>query len=154
MCSPLISTPLPPCHHFPPLCPHWGISIDSHLSVEPSPWNQLKKRFHLQIPSRDICYLAVPFREKTHSHLSRNVSNVSCHRDECNQAGHWWAKCWTHTPLLWQEEYYIWQLCHIFLKSFSLISRQKALEISLTFRYIFFCFPTFPSEKGKRPTHF
>lgn len=83
------------------------------------------------------------------SRLSRNGSNVSRNHDKCNQAGFWWANGWTRTPLLCQEWYYIWQLCHIFLKSFSLISRQKALEIPLTFRSIFLCFHTFLSEKRK-----
>lgn len=81
--------------------------------------------------------------------LSRNGSNVSCNRDECNQAGFWWANSWTHTPLVCQEWNYIWQLCHIFLKSFSLISRQKALEATLTFRSIFHCFSTFLAKEGK-----
>lgn len=134
MCS-LISTPIPPCHHFPsfppslPLLGHLHLSIHSRLSVEPSPQNQLKITFHLQIPSRDIRYLCAPQREKPFifdSRLSRNGSNVSCNHDKCNQAGFWWANGWTRSALLCQEWYYIWQLCHIFLKSFSLISRQKS----------------------------
>lgn len=41
----------------------------------------------------------------------------------------WWPDAWTRSPALFQDWYCLWQLCHIFPKSFSLISRHEALKI-------------------------
>lgn len=153
MCS-LISTAIPPCHHFPsfpPLCPYWVISISPSTLIFQKTIPLKSTQNNVSPPNsfqRHPLPLYALQRENPFifdSRLSRNGSNVCRNHDKCNQAGFWWANGWTRAPLLCQEWYYIWQLCHIFLKSFSLISRQKAL---LTFRSIFLFFHTFLSKKG------
>lgn len=142
MCS-LISGPIPPSHHFPLIspspCPYWVISVSQSTLIfqwnhPPPKKNQLKITFHLQNSfQRHPLPLRASQREKPFifdSHLSRNGSNVSYNHDKCNQAGFWWDNGRVQAPLLGQDWYYIWQLCHIFLKSFPLISGWKALEIS------------------------
>lgn len=137
MCS-LISTPIPPCHHFPFSTPPpppalTGSSPSLHPLSSFSGTIPLKSTQNNVSPPNSFQRHPLPLcasqREKPFifdSHLSRNGSNVSCNHDKCNQAGFWWANGWTRSALLCQEWYYVWQLCHIFLKSFSLISRQKS----------------------------
>lgn len=151
MCSALVSNPIPPCHHPPPhptLCPYWVISIDSHLSVEPSHWNWLKITFHLKIPSRDIRYLSAPFTEKSHSYLIHVWAEMAVMSLVIAMGVIRRAFDGLTVGRALQEYYSIWQLCHIFLKSFSLISRQKALKIGWYLDQ-FFLLPTFQERAEK-----
>lgn len=153
MCSALVSNPIPPCHHFPsfpPLCPYWVISIDSHLSVEPSHQNRLKITFHLKIPSRDIRYLSAPFTEESHSYLIHVWAEMAVMSLVIAMSVIRRAFDGLTVGRALREYYYIWQLCHIFLKSFSLISRQKALKIGWYLDQFSFA-PHF-SRKGRENT--
>lgn len=128
--NPLIPPSLQHPHPFPAL-PLWVISISPlTLIFQSSPKNQLKVTFHLQnsFQRHPLAHGALQ-REKPFifdSCLSWNGSNVSCNPNECNQAGFWWVNGWTRAPLASQEWDYIWQLCHIFSKKLSLISRQRS----------------------------
>lgn len=76
---------------------------------------------------RHLPYLSTRFKEKSHSYLirvlNRNGSNVSCNRDECNQAG--FDGLMTESMLhLWVESDIIFgSNITFFKKSFSLICR-------------------------------
>lgn len=73
------------------------------------------------------------------SRLSRNGSNVSCNRDECNQAGFWWANGWTRTS---RVLLYLAAVSH-FSKKLFFDFQTKSSQDRLIFRSIFLCSPLF-----------
>lgn len=97
----------------------------------PRPKIKPKIRFRLQIPSRDVGYLLL--REESHSYLigvwAETAVMSPVIMTSVIRRALWWPDAWTRSPPLCQDWYCLWQLCHIFPKSFSLISRYEALKI-------------------------
>lgn len=146
MRSPLLSAAIPPCHHSSLLSPHsafyWVISISPSTLIFQSNHPPLKSTQNNFSPPNSFQRHPLPLgalqRENPFifdSRLSRNGSNVSCNRDECNQAGFWWANGWTRTPLVCQEWYCIWQLCHFFFPTKPFFDLQRKKKKLLRFHW-------------------
>lgn len=113
-------------------------SSPSPFLLSPSPVRKIKPKitFRLQIPSRDVGCLLL--REESHSYLigvwaEMAVMSPVIMTSVIRQAL-WWPDAWTRSPPPCQDWYCLWQLCQIFPKSFSLISRHEALKIWADFK--------------------
>lgn len=110
------------------------------LPVPPRPppvrKSNLKITFRLQIPSRDVGCLLL--REESHSYLIGVWAEMAVMSPvimtSVIRRALWWPDAWTRSPPPCQDWYCLWQLCQIFPKSFSLISRHEALKIWADFK--------------------